>query len=44
MMRLCADAEKAVQGVRWGEGAQHYQRVRWPAGDLLQLQEGPGVS
>ena len=36
-----AGAEEAVQGVRGGEGAQHHQRVRRPAGDLLQLQNAP---
>uniref|UniRef100_A0A453LCP0 Uncharacterized protein n=1 Tax=Aegilops tauschii subsp. strangulata TaxID=200361 RepID=A0A453LCP0_AEGTS len=35
-------SQEAVQGVRGGEGAQHHQRVRRPAGDLLQLQKGPG--
>lgn len=44
LMRLCAGAEEAVQGVCRGEGAQHHKRVRRIAGDLLQLQEGPGIS
>ena len=44
LMRLCAGAEEAVQGVCRGEGAQHHKWVRRTAGDLLQLQEGPGIS
>uniref|UniRef100_A0A453LCJ6 Uncharacterized protein n=1 Tax=Aegilops tauschii subsp. strangulata TaxID=200361 RepID=A0A453LCJ6_AEGTS len=36
-------SQEAVQGVRGGEGAQHHQRVRRPAGDLLQLQKGPDI-